>query len=322
MASNDYPIDLRVDYPERSSRGWAALTIILIKFIALIPHGIVLLFLGIAQAVVAFIAQVAVAFKGEYPPRLFAFVTGVLRWNTRVGAFAYSLTDRYPPFTLQPVDEYAVDVVAERPARQSRAYAAFCALVQVLALIAAVWALVWLIGEARSTEWYAGEGDGNPTTYFNPQSWTAGGLLLREIAALPHYIVLIALGIVSLVIFLIVQWIILFTAVYPRGMFDLVAGITRWQTRVTGYAFGLTDRYPPFTLEPSIAAPGTAVVPPTGSAAWPATPQTPSTAQTPTTAPAQWYPDPAGRHAYRYWDGTQWTPDVVDEGTTGYDPLE
>ena len=37
MALNDYPINVRADYPERSSRGWAALTILLIKFLALIP---------------------------------------------------------------------------------------------------------------------------------------------------------------------------------------------------------------------------------------------------------------------------------------------
>ena len=44
--------------------------------------------------VVAFIAQCAVAIKGEYPPRMFAFVTGVLRRNTRVSTFIYSLTDQ------------------------------------------------------------------------------------------------------------------------------------------------------------------------------------------------------------------------------------
>jgi hypothetical protein len=31
MALNDYPIDIRADYPERSSRGWAALTILSMK---------------------------------------------------------------------------------------------------------------------------------------------------------------------------------------------------------------------------------------------------------------------------------------------------
>ena len=38
--------------------------------------------------------------------------------------------------------------------------------------------------------------------------------------------------------------------------------------------------------------------------------------------PAQWYADPTGRHAHRYWDGAQWTPHVADGGQTASDPLE
>ena len=75
------------------------------------------------------------------------------------------------------------------------------------------------------------------------------GLLLRQIAALPHIIVLFFLGIVVLVLWVVVQWVILFVARFPRGMFDIVAGFIRWQTRVNGYALGLSDRYPPFSLD-------------------------------------------------------------------------
>jgi len=82
-----YPADVRADYPERSSRLWAVLTIFWIKLFAIIPHGIILIFLGIAQWIVAFIAQFVVAFKGEYPAGMHEFVTGVLRWQTRVAAF-------------------------------------------------------------------------------------------------------------------------------------------------------------------------------------------------------------------------------------------
>ena len=38
-------------------------------------------------------------------------------------------------------------------------------------------------------------------------------------------------------------------------------------------------------------------------------------------APAGWNPDPAGRHAFRYWDGTQWTEHVSDNGVADVDPL-
>lgn len=36
--------------------------------------------------------------------------------------------------------------------------------------------------------------------------------------------------------------------------------------------------------------------------------------------PARWAPDPLGRHQYRYWDGTQWTEHVADDGVVGSDP--
>jgi len=39
------------------------------------------------------------------------------------------------------------------------------------------------------------------------------------------------------------------------------------------------------------------------------------------TTPANWYPDPMGRHQLRYWDGTRWTDDVSTDGRQGIDPL-
>lgn len=92
MSPSDYPVDVRADYPETSSRGWAALTIFWLKFFALIPHFVVLALLGIAQWVVALVAQFVVAFKGEYPPGMYEFVVGVLRWQTRVTMFLLSST--------------------------------------------------------------------------------------------------------------------------------------------------------------------------------------------------------------------------------------
>ena len=34
-----------------------------------------------------------------------------------------------------------------------------------------------------------------------------------------------------------------------------------------------------------------------------------------------WYPDPGGRHEHRFWDGTRWTEQVADQGTSGTDSL-
>ena len=39
------------------------------------------------------------------------------------------------------------------------------------------------------------------------------------------------------------------------------------------------------------------------------------------TTPANWHPDPMGRHELRYWDGTAWTDHVSNNGITGQDPV-
>jgi len=36
---------------------------------------------------------------------------------------------------------------------------------------------------------------------------------------------------------------------------------------------------------------------------------------------AAWHPDPTGRHELRWWDGTEWTDNVSDQGVAGNDPL-
>ena len=73
--------------------------------------------------------------------------------------------------------------------------------------------------------------------------------LIKWLLAVPHYIVLTVLALLSLVLVIVAWFAILFTGRYPRGIFDFVVGVTRWGLRVQAYAFLLvTDRYPPFRL--------------------------------------------------------------------------
>ncbi len=73
--------------------------------------------------------------------------------------------------------------------------------------------------------------------------------LVKWFLAIPHYIVLLFLGIAAIVSIVIAWFAILFTGRYPQGLFDFVVGVLRWTLRVEVYVFLLTtDRYPPFSL--------------------------------------------------------------------------
>jgi hypothetical protein len=75
--------------------------------------------------------------------------------------------------------------------------------------------------------------------------------LVKWLLAIPHYIVLIFLGIGAYVAVIIAWFAILFTGRYPRVLFDYLVGVYRWAIRVVAYAFVLTtDEYPPFRLAP------------------------------------------------------------------------
>lgn len=73
--------------------------------------------------------------------------------------------------------------------------------------------------------------------------------LVKWLLAIPHYIVLVFLGVAAVAAVIIAWFTILFTGRYPRGLFGFVEGVLRWAFRVEAYAFLLvTDRYPPFSL--------------------------------------------------------------------------
>src|SRR5438445_46867 len=73
--------------------------------------------------------------------------------------------------------------------------------------------------------------------------------LIKWLLAIPHYFVLIFLGIGALGAIIIAWFAIVFTGKYPRSLFDFVVAVMRWSNRVTGYALVLvTDEYPPFSL--------------------------------------------------------------------------
>lgn len=194
----------------------------LVKWILAIPHLIVLALLWIAAIVLTIVAGFAILFTGRYPRRIFDFNVGVLRWTWRVAYYATGVlgTDRYPPFTLRPVDTYPATLDVFYPPRLSRGLV----LIKWWLLALPHYVIVGIIGSG----WWWG------TLRFQRQ-WDGrfalwGGGLLG-------------------VLVLVAGVRLLFTGRYPRDMFALVTGLNRWVYRVAAYALLMTDMYPPFRLD-------------------------------------------------------------------------
>ncbi|MDX1691416.1 MAG: DUF4389 domain-containing protein [Acidimicrobiia bacterium] len=114
----------------------------------------------------------------------------------------------------------------------------------------------WVIGYTDEYPPFETSPEGYPVDAEIPENpdpsrgWaTAGIFLLKFLAIVPHAIVA---GLLALVAYVAV-WIgfvaVAFTGQYPRGVGDFVAGVVQWWLRVGAWLYGLTDEYPPFSLD-------------------------------------------------------------------------
>jgi hypothetical protein len=198
-----YPMRLKGELSENPSRAlW------LVKWLLIVPHLIILAALAVAFVVVTVIAFFAILFTGKYPPRLFEFNVGVLRWGWRVSFYSYGAlaTDVYPPFSLQSTD-YPADLEIAYPEKLKNG------------LVLVKWFLA--IPHYAVLAALAGWGAAN-----------AGGWFIGLLC----------------VLLVIVAVLLLFTGKYHRDIFKLVMGIQRWSYRVIAYVGLMTDEYPPFRL--------------------------------------------------------------------------
>lgn len=97
-----HPAELTIEYPERLSRLQLLGRIFFGWLYIIIPHGFCLCFRGIAHAVVTLVAWWIVLFTGEMPQDMHRFLVGTFRWQARLNAYVFFLTDEYPPFSGRP----------------------------------------------------------------------------------------------------------------------------------------------------------------------------------------------------------------------------
>src|SRR5262245_24520207 len=215
-AVSAYPVAVEGRLDEPLSR-W----LWVVKWLLALPHYLVLAILWIAFLALSVIALFAIIFSGRYPRGIFEFNLGVLRWTWRVLFYSYGAlaTDRYPPFTLDPVADYPAKLDVAYPQRLSRG------------LVLVKWWLLaiphYLVVAFFVGGWHFGGSWWDVPWHSN---WYGGGLigLLVLFAALA----------------------LVFIGRYPRDIFDLVLGMNRWLFRVVAYAALMRDEYPPFRLGP------------------------------------------------------------------------
>ncbi|HEY6274760.1 MAG TPA: DUF4389 domain-containing protein [Streptosporangiaceae bacterium] len=106
---------------------------VLVRWLLVIPHLIVLFFLGLAALVTVVICWFAALVIGRLPESMARFLVDYLRWTTRVYAYAWLLTDRYPPFTLADPD-YPVRMSAA-PGKLNRVAVLFRLIMVIPAVI-------------------------------------------------------------------------------------------------------------------------------------------------------------------------------------------
>ena len=89
----DYPVRLNIEYQERMDN-WRPL----VQWLLALPYLFVAAVLYWLTALLTVVAFFTILFTKRIPREIFELMMPGLRWNLRGNAYAYFLTDRYPPW--------------------------------------------------------------------------------------------------------------------------------------------------------------------------------------------------------------------------------
>jgi hypothetical protein len=109
--SGGYPIGVEGDYPQAGIARWR----VFFQGLLALPHFFVLFFLAIGAYIALIGAWFGILITGRYPPGVFNFVAGVMRWVTRVNGYNWLMTEVYPPFSMAEEPQYPIRATFRYP---------------------------------------------------------------------------------------------------------------------------------------------------------------------------------------------------------------
>lgn len=86
------------------------------------------------------------------------------------------------------------------------------------------------------------------------EEYSRGELLLRTFFGIfyiyiPHYFLLLFVGIWGAILRFVAFWVVLFTGKYPQSMFEFQVGFMKWSVRLQARSFNISDGYPSFGIK-------------------------------------------------------------------------
>jgi hypothetical protein len=101
-------MNYNITHQENYSRGELLLRALFGWLYIALPHGFILVFLGLWSLILTFIAWWVVLFNGVYPRSFYSYQEKMQRWAARLNARFFNLADGYPAFGLDAKDDKVI----------------------------------------------------------------------------------------------------------------------------------------------------------------------------------------------------------------------
>ncbi len=144
-----YPVLYQAEYIEKRDR-----VSVLFRIFLIIPHVILGYLLAIAAFFTVFGAWIMVSLTGKYPQGLYDFNANLVRWVSRVSAFAYLEVDAFPPFGFDDDPAYPVRVQFAGPLPRYSRLKAFFRLIIGIPVIIVLYALSIVYQLCAFASWF------------------------------------------------------------------------------------------------------------------------------------------------------------------------